>query len=47
MNIAGVVAAHDRALERFSGRYVTRSQYPLLAVMVTYTVCGIALLVGT
>lgn len=46
-HIAGVVAAHDRALEVFSDRDKTRAQYSLLAVMVTYTVCGIALLVGT
>lgn len=46
-HIAGVVAAHDRALVRFRGRDRTTSQYPLLAIMVTYTVGGIALLVGT
>jgi hypothetical protein len=46
-HICGVVAAHDRALELFEGRDRTRSQYPLLAVMVTYTIAGIALLVGT
>lgn len=46
-HIAGVVSAHDRALEVFSERDKTRAQYPLLAVMVTYTVGGIALLVGT
>lgn len=46
-HVAGVVAAHDRALAVFSGRDKTRGQYPLLAVMVIYTCGGIALLVGT
>lgn len=45
-HIAGVVAAHDRAVGLFAGADKTRSQYSLLAVMVTYTVGGIALLVG-
>lgn len=46
-HIAGVVAAHDRAVGLFSEEDKTRGQYPLLAVMVLYTVGGIALLVGT
>jgi hypothetical protein len=45
-HVAGVVAAHDRAVGLFTGPAKTRSQYPLLGVMVTYTVGGIALLVG-
>lgn len=44
-HVAGVVAAHDRAVELFP-RHTTRAQYPLLAVMVAYTIGGIALLVG-
>jgi hypothetical protein len=46
-HVAGVVAAHDRAVGLFSGADKTRGQYPLLAIMVAYTVGGIALLVGT
>ncbi|HVM33876.1 MAG TPA: hypothetical protein VM784_00840 [Actinomycetota bacterium] len=46
-HIAGVVAAHDRAVGVFTGADKTRSQYSLLAVMVGYTIAGIALLVGT
>ncbi|HUH08520.1 MAG TPA: hypothetical protein VML96_12045 [Egibacteraceae bacterium] len=45
-HVVGVIAAHDRAVGLFTGEDKTRSQYPLLAVMVAYTVGGIALLVG-
>ena len=45
-HVAGVVIAHDRALARFTGRDATRSQYPLLAAMVVFTVGGLALLLG-
>jgi hypothetical protein len=45
-HIAGVVAAHDRAVDRFRGPEVTRSQFPLLGAMVVYTVGGLALLFG-
>lgn len=45
-HVVGVVAAHDRALELFPKRVATRSQYPLVAVMVVYTVAGLALLLG-
>lgn len=45
-HIAGVVVAHDRALALFGPRDATRSQYPLLAAMVTYTVGGLFLLLG-
>lgn len=43
-HVAGVVLAHDRALVRFDRAVVTRSQYPLLAVMIAFTVTGLALL---
>ncbi len=46
-HVIGIVAAHDRAVGVFTGRDKTRGQYALLAVMVVYTVGGIALLVGT
>lgn len=45
-HIAGVVAAHDRAVELWPLRQATRTQYPLLGVMVLYTVAGLALLLG-
>jgi hypothetical protein len=45
-HVAGVVVAHDRAVARH-GRAASRSQYPLLAVMVAYTVGGLALLLLT
>jgi hypothetical protein len=46
-HVLGVVAAHDRAVERFDERTAVRGQYPLLAVMVAYTLAGVALVVGT
>jgi hypothetical protein len=46
-HVIAVVSAHDRAMMLFPTRAQTRGQYALLAVMVTYTVGGIALLVGT
>jgi hypothetical protein len=46
-HVLAVVAAHDRAMGMFTGRDKSRAQYALLGVMVTYTVGGIALLVGT
>ncbi len=45
-HVAGVVIAHDRALALFPARAATRSQYPLLAAMVVFTVGGLALLLG-
>jgi hypothetical protein len=46
-HILGVVTAHDRAVAVFDKRDQVRGQYLLLVVMVFYTLCGIALLVGT
>jgi hypothetical protein len=45
-HVAGVVVAHDRALAVFPHKEATRSQYPLLAAMVVFTVGGLALLLG-
>lgn len=45
-HVAGVVLAHDRALALFDRRDATRSQYPLLAAMVLFTVGGLYLLLG-
>jgi hypothetical protein len=46
-HVLGVVAAHDRAVALFKGRAAVRGQYPLLAVMVVYTLGGVLLLLGT
>lgn len=46
-HVAGVVAAHDRAVTDHPGDLALRSQYPLLAVTVLYTVGGLLLLLGT
>ncbi|MCP5025873.1 MAG: hypothetical protein GY929_06270 [Actinomycetia bacterium] len=45
-HVWGVLVAHDRALEMFEPNEVERSQYPILAVMVLYTVGGLAILLG-
>jgi hypothetical protein len=45
-HVAGVVLAHDRAVSRFPVKAATRSQYPLLAVMVMYTVGALVILLG-
>lgn len=46
-HVLGVVAAHDKAIALFKGRAAVAGQYPLLAVMVAYTLGGVALLLGT
>ena len=45
-HIAGVAAAHDRALERMDRQYVLGSQVPLVVAMISYTVAGLLLLLG-
>ncbi len=45
-HVLGVVAAHDRAIGTFPRQFATRSQVPLLVVMVGYTLAGVALLTG-
>jgi hypothetical protein len=45
-HLAGVVVAHDRAVELFRPPLVARSQYPVLAVMIAFTVGGLVLLLG-
>jgi hypothetical protein len=46
-HVAGVTAAHDRAVERHRQVQVaTRSQWPLIAAMVLYTIGGLLLLLG-
>jgi hypothetical protein len=46
-HIAGVTAAHDRAVVLLPERLARRGQYPMLAVMVLYTITGIALISGS
>ncbi len=46
-HVIGVFIAHDRAIADYArSRHRLRAQYPLLVVMVTYTLGGIALLLG-
>jgi hypothetical protein len=45
-HVAGVVAAHDRAVETLPAKAAARSQHPLLVAMVAYTVAALALLLG-
>jgi hypothetical protein len=45
-HVVGVVVAHDLAVEDMPARRAVRSQYPMLAVMILYTVGGLALLLG-
>jgi hypothetical protein len=43
-HVAGLALAHDRAVSLFPPARALRSQYPLLALMVLYTVGGLWLL---
>jgi len=45
-HVVGVVAAHDRAVERWPRGVAERTQYAMLAVMIAYTVGGLAILLG-
>ncbi len=45
-HVAGVVLAHDRAVSRYPVKVATRTQYPLLVVMVAYTVGALVILLG-
>jgi hypothetical protein len=45
-HVAGVVLAHDRAVSRYPVRVATKTQYPMLAVMVAYTVGALVILLG-
>jgi hypothetical protein len=45
-HVLGVVLAHDRAVRLVSGHRARTSQYPLLLVMVGFTVGGLYLLLG-
>lgn len=45
-HVLAVAVAHDRALERWPRRLAMRSQYPMLGVMICYTIIGLLLLLG-
>ena len=45
-HMAAVVAAHDRAVEAWSPTKAIRSQYPMLVVMVAYTMAALVLVAG-
>jgi hypothetical protein len=45
-HVVGVLVSHDRALERHPPNVALRGQYPLVAVMVVFTVGGLYLLAG-
>jgi len=44
--VLAVAAAHDRAVTRYRHDLAVRSQYPMLGVMIVYTVAGLFLLLG-
>jgi len=45
-HIAGVLVAHDKALDVYDGSVAVRSQYPMVGVMMIYTVGALVLLLG-
>lgn len=45
-HVLAVAAAHDKAISRYSHDVAVRSQYPMLGVMILYTVAGLFLLLG-
>lgn len=45
-HVLAVAAAHDVAISRYDHRTAVRSQYPMLLVMILYTVIGLLLLLG-
>ncbi|MEZ5166620.1 MAG: hypothetical protein R2695_09025 [Acidimicrobiales bacterium] len=45
-HVFGVAVAHDRAVSRYPHQLAVRSQYPMLVVMVLYTLAGLFLLLG-
>ncbi len=45
-HLAAVLVAHDHAVERWNPSVALRSQYPMLAVMVAYTVLALVLIAG-
>lgn len=46
-HVAGVIAAHDRAMEVFPRKEQLRAQIPLVTTMIIFTLGGIGLVVGS
>lgn len=45
-HVLAVLVAHDRAVDRYPSALAVRSQYPMLAAMIVYTLSGLFLLLG-
>ena len=45
-HLVGVLVSHDRGIEKFELKKAMQSQYPMLAVMVLYTMFGLVLMTG-
>ncbi|MDH4178736.1 MAG: hypothetical protein OEV72_14295, partial [Thermoleophilia bacterium] len=45
-HVAGVVVAHDRAVQRYPAGVATRSQIPMVLAMVGFTIAALLLLLG-
>ena len=45
-HVLAVLLAHDKAIERFPSHLAVRSQYPMLAAMIAFTIGGLYLLLG-
>ncbi len=45
-HVLAVAMAHDRAIGRYERDIAMKSQYPMLGVMITYTVVGLIILLG-
>ena len=45
-HLVGVMVSHDKGIEKFELKKAMKSQYPMLAVMVLYTMFGLVLMTG-
>ena len=45
-HLVGVMVSHDKGIEKFELKKEMKSQYPMLAVMVLYTMFGLVLMTG-
>ncbi len=45
-HVLGVATSHDKAVESYRSDVAVRSQYPMLGVMITYTVLGLLILLS-
>ncbi len=46
-HVLGVATAHDKAVDSYPRDVAVRSQYPMLGVMITYTVLGLVILLSS